>query len=380
MNKLQERMFAINTRKAEIRKDIETNKEKVDLDKYEKELRALNAELEDIQKRMKLADGITIEKPKEKDDNEMRDNFTRDSKEYRNAFLKKLQGNTLNAVEQRALTSVADSAGAAIPTQTADEIVTKLKQVAPLLNEITLLQVAGSVKYAVEDVRANAARHAEGTAISDSGDKLLSVQLGGYEYVKLISISKAVQSMAVDAFEGWLVQILSEDIARAIEYDIVNGTGENAPKGIVNANTWDDTNSLTVASGSALTYANACNFVGLLDGAYDANAKFLMSKKTLYQDFIPLMDKSKHDLVIRNANGTFNILGYPVLLSDSVDLHDAYLGDFKKYVGNLSQNITVESSVDSGFKTNTIDFRGTAIFDGKPAIGEAFVKLTKAAE
>lgn len=380
MNKLQERMFAINTRKAEIRKDIETNKEKVDLDKYEKELRALNAELEDIQKRMKLADGITIEKPKEKDDNEMRDNFTRDSKEYRNAFLKKLQGNTLNAVEQRALTSVADSAGAAIPTQTADEIVTKLKQVAPLLNEITLLQVAGSVKYAVEDVRANAARHAEGTAISDSGDKLLSVQLGGYEYVKLISISKAVQSMAVDAFEGWLVQILSEDIARAIEYDIVNGTGENAPKGIVNANTWDDTNSLTVASGSALTYANACNFVGLLDGAYDANAKFLMSKKTLYQDFIPLMDKSKHDLVIRNANGTFNILGYPVLLSDSVALHDAYLGDFKKYVGNLSQNITVESSVDSGFKTNTIDFRGTAIFDGKPAIGEAFVKLTKAAE
>ena len=186
--------------------------------------------------------------------------------------------------------------------------------------------------------------------------------------------------MAVDAFEGWLVQILSEDIARAIEYDIVNGTGENAPKGIVNANTWDDTNSLTVASGSALTYANACNFVGLLDGAYDANAKFLMSKKTLYQDFIPLMDKSKHDLVIRNANGTFNILGYPVLLSDSVALHDAYLGDFKKYVGNLSQNITVESSVDSGFKTNTIDFRGTAIFDGKPAIGEAFVKLTKAAE
>ena len=150
MNKLQERMFAINTRKAEIRKDIETNKEKVDLDKYEKELRALNAELEDIQKRMKLADGITIEKPKEKDDNEMRDNFTRDSKEYRNAFLKKLQGNTLNAVEQRALTSVADSAGAAIPTQTADEIVTKLKQVAPLLNEITLLQVAGSVRCSRE--------------------------------------------------------------------------------------------------------------------------------------------------------------------------------------------------------------------------------------
>lgn len=376
MNKLQERMFEINTRKAEIRKDIETNKEKIDLNKYETELRNLNTELEDIQKRMKLADGITIEKPK--DDDEMKDNFTVDSKEYRSAFLKKLQGNRLNEVEQRAYTSVSDSAGAAIPTQTSDQIISKIKKVAPILNEITLLQVAGDVKFAVEDVRDNAARHTENATVTPANDKLVSVSLGGYEHVKVISISKTVQTMAVDAFEGWLTQILSEDIARAIENDIINGTGTDQPKGVAYANTWDDTNSLTVASGSSLTYANVCNFVGLLPGGYDTNAKFLMSKKTLYQDYITLQDKSKTDLVIRNADGTFNILGYPVLLSDSVALHDAYLGDFKKIVGNLSQNITVESSVESGFRSNSIDFRGAAIFDSKPAIGEAFVKLTKA--
>jgi HK97 family phage major capsid protein len=376
MNKLQERMFEINTRKAEIRKDIETNKEKVDINKYETELRNLNAELDDLQKRMKLADGITIEKPK--DDDKMENNYTVDSKEYRSAFLKKLQGNTLNEVEKRAFTSVADSAGAAIPTQTADEIVTKLKQVAPLLNEITLLQVAGDVKFAVEDVRDNAARHTENATVNPAGDKLVSVSLGGYEYVKVISISKTVQTMAVDAFEGWLTQILSEDIARAIENDIINGTGTDQPKGVAYANTWDDTNSLTVASGSSLTYANVCNFVGLLPGGYNTNAKFLMSKKTLFTDFMPLMDKSKTDLVYRNLDGSFVILGYPVLLSDSVALHDAYLGDYTKIVGNLSQNITVESSVESGFRSNSIDFRGAAIFDSKPAIGEAFVKLTKA--
>ena len=376
MTKLQERMFEINTRKAEIRKDIETNKEKIDIDKYEKELRDLNTELEDIQKRMKLVDGITIEKPK--DGVEMRDNYTIESKEYRSAFLKKLQGNRLNEVEQRAYTSVADSAGAAIPTQTSDQLFSKIKQIAPILNEITLLQVAGDVKFAVEDVRDNAARHVENATVAPAGDKLVSVLLSGYEYVKVISISKTVQTMAVAAFETWLTDILSTDVARAIENDAINGTGTDQPKGVAYANTWDDTNSFSVASGSSLTYANVCSFVGLLPGGYDANAKFLMSKKTLYQDFITLQDKSKNDLVIRNADGTFNILGYPVLLSDSVALHDAYLGDFKKVVGNLSQNVMVESSAESGFRGNSIDFRGTAIFDSKPAIGEAFVKLTKA--
>ncbi len=376
MTKLQERMFEINTRKAEIRKDIETNKEKIDIDKYEKELRDLNTELEDIQKRMKLVDGITIEKPK--DGVEMKDNYTVDSKEYRSAFLKKLQGNRLNEVEQRAYTSVADSAGAAIPTQTSDQLFSKIKQVAPILNEITLLQVAGDVKFAIEDVRDNAARHAENATVTPAGDKLVSVSLGGYEYVKVISISKTVQTMAVDAFEGWLTDILSTDVARAIENDAINGTGTDQPKGVAYANTWDDTNSVTIAAASSLTYGDVCKFVGLLPGGYDANAKFLMSKKTLYQDFITLQDKSKNDLVIRNADGTFNILGYPVLLSDSVTLHNAYLGDFKKVVGNLSQNVMVESSVESGFRSNSIDFRGTAIFDSKPAIGEAFVKLTKA--
>lgn len=376
MTKLQERMFEINTRKAEIRKDIETNKEKIDIDKYEKELRDLNTELEDIQKRMKLVDGITIEKPK--DGVEMRDNYTIESKEYRSAFLKKLQGNRLNEVEQRAYTSVADSAGAAIPTQTSDQLFSKIKQIAPILNEITLLQVAGDVKFAVEDVRDNAARHAENATVTPAGDKLVSVSLGGYEYVKVISISKTVQTMAVDAFETWLTDILSTDVARAIENDAINGTGTDQPKGVAYANTWDDTNSVTIAAASSLTYGDVCKFVGLLPGGYDANAKFLMSKKTLYQDFITLQDKSKNDLVIRNADGTFNILGYPVLLSDSVALHNAYLGDFKKVVGNLSQNVMVESSVESGFRSNSIDFRGTAIFDSKPAIGEAFVKLTKA--
>ncbi len=94
---------------------------------------------------------------------------------------------------------------------------------------------------------------------------------------------------------------------------------------------------------------------------------------------MPIMDKSKNDLVVRDATtNSYVIMGYPVMLSDSVAEHDVYLGNFRYLVGNLSQNITVDSSAESGFRNNSIDFRGSAMFDCKPALGEAFVKLTKA--
>ena len=99
-----------------------------------------------------------------------------------------------------------------------------------------------------------------------------------------------------------------------------------------------------------------------------------MSKKTLLTDFRPLQDKSKNDLVVKE-NGKYFIEGYEVMLDERVALHDAYLGDFTMYVGNLGEDITVDQ--DKKLSANSFEFLGSAMFDGKPAIGEAFVKLTK---
>ena len=68
--------------------------------------------------------------------------------------------------------------------------------------------------------------------------------------------------------------------------------------------------------------------------------------------------------------------GYPVLLSDYVADHEAFLGDFKKVCANLAENIGVKSAYD--IDTNSYKYSGIAIFDCAPAIGEAIVKLVKA--
>lgn len=376
----------IEARLAAIAQEVETDG--ADLDALEAEARSLKearqALLDAAEKRNKILAAVAgmtgtpaVETPKV--ETRSFDNMTREdviaSPEYRSAFAKKMLGRELSDVESRAWTSAAGSAGPAIPTELANDIMKKAHQVAPLLGEITLLHVPGGVTYAVEGTTADAAEHTENASQTAASDTLVKVTLTGYEVTKYIQVSKTVKRMAIPAFEAFIVSTLGEALARILVKRIISGTGTSQATGIDKANTWDTSNSITVAKAASLTTANVLDLIGLLPGGYDANAKFLMSKKTLFTDFIPLQDKAKNDLVVLQ-NGQYYIQGYPVLLDDTVTLHEAYLGDLTKYVGNLAEEINVTSDFD--LKTNSYEYLGAAMFDGKPAIGEAFVKLIKA--
>ena len=297
--------------------------------------------------------------------------------EYRSAWLKQLRRLPLTDAEKRAYANASSTGAEVVPTQTANEIISKVKKLAPMLNEVTLLHVKGAVKFAVEGTNNDAALHTENAAITAAADTLTTVTLTGYEIIKLVQISDTVMTMSIAAFENWIVDMLAEAIARKVEDFFINGTGASQPKGINKANTWGATNSVTVAKSGSLTAANVQTLIGLLNAGYDRNAKFAMSKKTLFTDFMPLQDNSKNHIVTVQGNSYF-IYGYPVLLSDYVKEHEAFLGDFKKVCANLAESINVKNAYD--IDTNSYKYSGIAIFDCTPAIGEAFVKLIKAAE
>ena len=297
------------------------------------------------------------------------------SPEYRSAWLKQLRRLPLSDAEKRAYSNVTGAGAEVIPTQTANEIISKIKTLAPMLNEVTLLHVKGAVKFAVEGTNNDAAIHAENAAITAATDTFTTVTLTGYEIIKLVQISDAVMTMSIAAFESWIVNMLAEAIARKIEDLLINGTGSNQPKGIDKANTWGATNSVSVGASASLTAANVQALIGLLNAGYDRNAKFAMSKKTLFTDFMPLQDNSKNHIVTVQGNAYF-VYGYPVLLSDYVKDHEAFLGDFKKVCANFAENIGVKNAYD--INTNSYKYSGIAIFDCQPAIGEAIVKLVKA--
>lgn len=311
--------------------------------------------------------------------------YTIDSPEYRTAWIKSLRNNAyvgtvdpLTDAEQRAFTTVAGSAGAAIPTQTANTILEKVTQYAPLLSKINLLRVPGMVTFAVEDTVSAAAYHTENDTISASNDKLKSITLSAYEITKLIPISKSVKLMSIPAFETWLVDSLARSIADKISETILLGTGSTQGTGIDKAAVWDQsTNSVQIGSAASLTTVDVLKLISLLPGGYDARAEFIMSKQTLFNDFMPLQDKSKNDIVVMSG-GSYYIYGYPVQLDQRVKAHEAYLGDLYTVIGNMPEDVTVTSAFD--IDTNSYKFLGCAMFDCKPSMSDAFVKLEKATE
>ena len=297
-----------------------------------------------------------------------------DSAEYRSAWLHTLMRCDLTEVEQRAWSTVSNSAGPVIPTQTANQILQKVKQYAPILDKITLLHVPGNVTYAVEGEEPDAAYHTENGEITATETGLTKVTLSAYEIVKLVQISKSVQKMAVDAFENWLTDMVAKKIAKAITTTILTGTGSSQGKGIEKANTWNTNNSVSVAKAATMTTQNVLDLIALLPGGYDANAYFLMSKKTLFTDFMPLQDKSKTDLV-RIEGGSYYIYGYPVLLDERVADHEAYLADLSTVIGNMPEDVTITSDFD--LTLNAFLFLGSAMFDCVPAQPDAIRKLVK---
>ena len=288
--------------------------------------------------------------------------------EYRDLWLSKLLGKD---IEKRAHEMGITEVGAVVPTITQERIFNKLRDYVPLLNEITLLQVPGNVSFVVEGVKNDAALHAENTLITPAADTMVKVTLAGYEIVKVLRISATIQAMSINSFEGWLVDNLAEGIAEKIGALIIYGDGDSKPTGINKAATWaNGTNAVDWATDNTVTTAELIKLVGYLKPGYHRRAKFLMNHKT-YWNIVSKQEDQKYKIMTPDWK---RLLGYEILLDDRVNDFNIFFGDFKKVVGNLAQNVEVKRSEASGFLNNAVDFRGTAIFDCKVAVGEAFVK------
>lgn len=380
------RMQEINARKAELRSMLEGSGE-VDLDAIEKELRDLDTEFKELEKRKATIDGINagtipaVEIPNPVTARAA-DTFDQD-KEYRSAWLKTLQGKALTENEQRAYSTAANSALPAIPESTANEIIKKMYEVAPILQRCKIFHVPGNFKFAVEGTNSDAALHTENASITAASDSLGSVSLTGYEIVKLVKASRATVNMTINAFESYIVEIIAEAIARKIENYIFAGTGSNQPGGVANGGKGSNgaytagTDQVTVAASANVTEADVTTLYGMLSSGYERNAVWAMSKATFFAYFYALMNKSKNNL-IEFANGKYYIMGCEVYFTGSLAKGVAYLGDFSYIVGNYSQDITVVKSEHSGLATNSVDYLGSCVFDSKAIAGlGAFVKFVK---
>jgi HK97 family phage major capsid protein len=383
------RLEEIEKRRLEIRKILESDVE-ADLDALEKELRQLEQEKQGIERRQQIAADIQageiVASPVIKPQTEQRtfEGMEREellsTPEYRSAYLKRLQGKRLSEIEERALTTAAGSAGAAVPTQTLNMIIDKLRQTSVLFPRINVSYVPGNLSLVVANAKNAASWKAEGSNGTPADDTVTNVSLTGYELIKLVEISAAAQAMTISAFESYIASEIGRQMAIAVENAVLNGTGSGQPTGILTGVTWDANNSTTWAAGTEIDYDTLIDGLALLPTMYHNNAVFVMNRKMLFSGIRKIKTTDGQPIFAYNPQDAArnSILGYPVIVDDYMPEDTILLGDLSYYYWNFAQAPQIETSREAAFASGKITYRGLAVADGKPALAEAFVKISEA--
>lgn len=390
---LQARLAEIRKRKAEIRTALEA-KEDVDLDAVEKELRDLNEEEQGIEKRQKIADGITVgdlptgvvekqkpeerQKPKEEPENKL------DTPEYRHAFMQYVCRNTPIPAELRAdaVTNTSD-VGALVPPVTLNKIIEKIEawgMILPLVNRTSYM--TGMI-IPTATIKPTATWVAEGAG-SEKQKKALdaSITFGHFKLRVAVAVTLETDYMAYSAFETSLVNNMAEAMGKAIEQAILNGTGTGQPTGILT----DTTKGATVTA-NTLNYQTLINAEAALPMEYENGAVWCMTKKTFMQ-FVGMVDANGQPI----ANVTRGIASAPertlfgrtVVLTNYLDSFAetldagkvyAFLYNFKDYT--LNTNFQIGMKIYEDNETDDIVRKSIMVCDGKPIVYESLVKLVR---
>lgn len=353
----------------------ELDNEGADLDALEEEVRAIKAELEareaeeakkaEVREAVASGEGEVI-KTFVEEKREMEKNFSVDSVEYRDAWLKNLMGKELNAEERTAITGTD-----AIPTETLNKIVNVLKENA-LLGKIDLLEIPGYVKIPIYATNNDATWTDTAT---DSQDVIGSITLQPKQLIKTIEVPATVDKMSISAFERYITEALANKIESALQKAVIAGTGTTEPVGIITAAT-AKTGTFTRA---AVTKADLLNIMGDLASEYQNGACWIMPSKVFFSEVMAIADHN--DFTNVNDGFTYRLFGKDVVFDDNakVSTKDAILyGQPKAYHVNLGEGVKVDKDMSVGFRSNSAVYRGVCLADGNLDNAAAFVKYTRA--
>lgn len=385
------RLEEINKRKMEIRSLLESGEKIENLDELEKELRSLNDEQTEIQRRQQIADSInagTIPSNEVPKPAQQRSKGTNkfDTPEYRQAFMEYVCRGKQMPVEYRAdENTTTGDIGALVPPVILNKIIEKIEAYGMILPLVTKTAYKTGMSIPVASVKPKASWVAEGATSEKQKMPLDStITFGHFKLRVAVSVSLEVDNMALSAFEARLIASMSEAMAKALEQAILTGTGSGQPTGILH-----DAEKGKSIEAKAINYKTLVSAEADLPMEYENGAVWCMSKKS-FMEFVGMTDTSGQPIARTNYGiggaPERTLLGRKVVLTNYLPSFSATLKktdvfamlyDFGDYTLNTNFSIGIKTYEDN--ETDDIIRKSIMVCDGKPILYESLVKLTGAA-
>lgn len=268
---------------------------------------ALGQEVRDLDTTIKaMQEAMNLEKRDFKEDESKEDTEVRD-------FAGAIRGE----VEARANLTKTDN-GVVIPQTIANKIITKVKDICPILSLATVYNVKGKLVVPVwgdGDASENitCAYATEFTDLTSKSGKFTSVELTGYLAGALTKVSKSLVNNSDFDLVAFVIGEMAKAIAEFLEKELIQGTSGKMT-GILSA-----TQEVETASATAIVADELIELQDTIPDVYQANACWIMKKATRTA-LRKLKNQDGEYLLNKDLTTPFgySLLGKPVYVSDSM--------------------------------------------------------------
>lgn len=298
--------------------------------------------------------------------------FSPDSAEYRTAWCKEMLGLPMTEEERNAFvhttgTTSGQTAGYTVPTTLLNRIWDLVEEKHSILDDITIYRTGTVLEVAKRTAIAagDAGTVSEGAAPSDDENNTFAkVTLSGKDFAKAVEISYALGIMSIDGFEQFIVNEIADRLGAALAADVITQIGTDY---------YSTGNDLDVATSGEVVWSDIAGAFAVLKNA--SNVTVYASQATIYKYIVGMVDTTGRPIFQSTANEGVRgyLLGAPVKVEDAISDDLIWIGDPKQVVGNMVQDIMVES--DKDIKKHVNIFSGYARFQCALLAPKAFAKL-----
>lgn len=336
--KKNENMKALQETRAEKVKELELlyatleGEQRAITEDEEKQVRAIQEEIDNIDKTMKVLEDIQkrlVSKKVEENRAEGKAGEERAAAEEK-AFEAYLRGVVL---EERADVNLTKGEnGEIIPSTIANKIIKKMYDICPVLEKATKYTVKGKLSIPYYDETSGDITMAYANEFEDLQSKsgsFKTIELAGFLAGVLTKVSKSLVNNSQFNIVSFVVDQMAYNAARFVERELLIGTTDKI-EGLSKV-----TLVKTAASATAITADELIEFQALVKDVFQNNAIWIMSPNTRTA-LRKLKDGNNRYLLQDDITAPFGkvLLGKPVYISDNMP--DMATGEMAIYYGDMS--------------------------------------------
>lgn len=317
--------------KAETEKRALTEEEQSAFDAKNAELKALDKTIEAKReaRELSLMDDETPKTPEEKEEQRSVEETERRAFE------------TLIRENRTAGNVTKTDNGAVIPTTIANQIIEKVKQLAPLYALATKFNVKGKLTFPVAGEDFTTGYHDEFTALASQKTVFDSVALDGFLAGALSKVSNSLINNSQFDIVSYVVNKIAQSVAEFLEKELI--TGKTKINGVLDLTGNAKTVTKFETTADLPTVDELIALQVAVPQQYQAGCMWLVSNNTLVA-LRQLKDGNNRYLLqddITNGFG-YSLLGKPVMVSDNMTDTNVVYGDFSAMYVNVHEDASVQ--------------------------------------